>query len=246
VFKESKDTTIGVSLSARHFKIDKKSIEVQIWDTNGCERSRGLFPAYCYGAHCVAVVFSLVNRNTFESVAEIIRNQWNGASTDRFIVLIGIRCSSSDRVVSREEAEEKASGFNILYFEMDAETGEGVEDGFDRIVREGIRKMPNFFGFPDSKKPPNKEQKASAQLVETPEKKRKGLFGSFGSTKADSETVTKPRPPPSIPIQTPKKERKDPPQSAETPKKERKGLFGSKKADLETESDSDFDLEILP
>jgi hypothetical protein len=80
--------------------------------------------------------------------------------------------------------------------------------------------------------------------VETPKKERKGLFGLFGSKKAELERTAKPHPPPSIPIQTPQNEPKDLLQSVELPKKERKGIFVSTKADPEIAFDSDF--EILP
>jgi hypothetical protein len=68
-------------------------------------------------------------------------------------------------------------------------------------VREGIRRIPDFWGPPDSKKTPNETPKAPPKEVEAPKKERKGFFGLFGSKKADPETAPKPRPPPSI--QTP-------------------------------------------
>jgi hypothetical protein len=62
-----------------------------------------------------------------------------------FIVLIGTRWNSPDRIVTREEGGEAVRGFGIPYFEMSAETGEGVEDGFLTMVTKGIRRISNFF-----------------------------------------------------------------------------------------------------
>jgi hypothetical protein len=81
-------------------------------------------------------------------VADIIKIVRDGVFADPFIAVIGSLFGFHDRLVTREEAEEKARGSGIPSFEMDAETGEGSEDGFDP---------------PDSKNPANKEWKASAQ-----------------------------------------------------------------------------------
>jgi GTPase SAR1 family protein len=212
----------------REFVFDVGLVCVTLWDTAGQQRYRSLNSLYCRDAQCVIVVYSVFRRDTFESVSEYINEVRNCVFTDSFIVLIGHlfydsdRFDDSDRVVTREEAEEAGRGFGVPYFEMDDKTGQRVEDGFHTIVKEVIRKMSDSVDHPDSKKPLEKE--------------RKGLFGLFGSKKTDSETTPQPRPPASIPIQT--------------PKKERKSLFDSKKIDLETEFDSDFhsdfDLEILP
>jgi hypothetical protein len=100
------------------------------------------------------------------------------ASRNYLIVLIGTHCNCSDRKITRGEAEETARGFGIPYFEMSAETGEGVEKGFLILVTEGIRRFPDFFGPP------------SPRIIgpEKPVKKeRKGFFGFFDSKKANPQ-----------------------------------------------------------
>jgi CII-binding regulator of phage lambda lysogenization HflD len=108
---------------------------------------------------------------------------------DAFVVLIGSKCDSPYREVSREQAEEKARRLGIPYFEMSARTGEGVEDGFQTIVTEGIRRFPSFGSpsqVPASAPPKTPEPKKPA------EKERKSFF-SFGRKEAEPVPVLRPK-----------------------------------------------------
>jgi small GTP-binding protein len=171
IFNENTYATIGVDFMVRQFEIDGITFQVQIWDTAGQEKFWSINRSHRRTAHCVAVVYSVVESSLFRRVGEIISNVRNDISADGFIVLIGTRCNSPNRVITTEEAEETARGFGIPSFEMDAETGEGVEDGFHTIINEGIQKIPAFFSLSNSNEAPKKERKSS-----------------FGSKKGDPET----------------------------------------------------------
>jgi small GTP-binding protein len=170
IFDRKTPLTQGASYHLKVLAIDEKLVRVAIWDTNGHQIYRSTTLLCCRGAHCVAIVYSVNNRESFLSVPELISFVRDNISANPFFVLIGSKYPFPNRIVTRDEAEGAARDFGIPYFEMDAETGEGVEDGLHTIVREGIRTIPNFFDPPES--------------AELPKKERKGLFDS---KKIDSE-----------------------------------------------------------
>jgi GTPase SAR1 family protein len=239
IFNPNTKATIGVEFVSRRFVIDEMPINVLIWDTAGQKRFWSIIRPYWLNANCIAVVYSVVDSDSFQRVSEIISDLRNDVCINSFIVLIGTRRNDSDRVIAREEAERKARGFGIPHFEMDAETNEGVEDGFEAIVKEGIWRRQSSRPLPEFVEMREKEREEPPESAEPPKKERKHLVGLFGSKKEDSGTTVKLRPPPSIPIQTPREKVKG-----------RFGFFRAKKTDLGVDSDSDFDsdfdLEILP
>jgi hypothetical protein len=133
------------------------------------------------------------------STASPLSTQFSG----EIIILIGSQCNSPKREGTREKTEEGARGLGPAHFNMDPETGKAVEDGFNRVVREGIQKIPDFFDPPDTTKPPNRKRQVRPELMETAKREGKGFCSLFGSKNADCETAPNPRPLASISIQTP-------------------------------------------
>lgn len=58
-FKEYYEPSIGVDFSTKIIKHKGKSIKLQIWDSAGQERYRGLIPSYIKGASLIFVVYDI-------------------------------------------------------------------------------------------------------------------------------------------------------------------------------------------
>jgi GTPase SAR1 family protein len=84
-----------------YLEIDEKLVRVAIRDTNSREIFQSISSRTYRDMHCIAVVYSVLYRNSFKSVGRFISAVRDRVSADAFIVLIGNHCNSPDRVVTR-------------------------------------------------------------------------------------------------------------------------------------------------
>jgi len=61
-FKDTYEPSIGVDFSTKLVKYKGKSIKLQIWDSAGQERYKGLIPAYIKHAAIVFVVYDITSK----------------------------------------------------------------------------------------------------------------------------------------------------------------------------------------
>ena len=81
------------------------------------------------------ICFDLTKRKTFESVRRWYLAVNNNCEANTAVLLIGTKCDLEDeRVVSREEAEERAAENGMRYFETSARTGLNVQAAFTEMI----------------------------------------------------------------------------------------------------------------
>ncbi|KAJ5072705.1 ras family-domain-containing protein [Anaeramoeba ignava] len=125
------ETTIGASTLLKKYQgMYDSEYTFAIWDTAGQERFDSLAPAYCRGAGCALIVYSLIDRNSFSRLDHYIKMLEN-ANVDRFVILVGTKLdlvqeNSKLRKVSLEEGEKKAHQLKAQFFEVSSKTGENV------------------------------------------------------------------------------------------------------------------------
>ena len=71
-FKENLDTTMGADFMIKYIKFKGQSIKIQLWDTNGSERMKGLMASYIKNSSIVFVVYAVSYRETFDNVPKWI------------------------------------------------------------------------------------------------------------------------------------------------------------------------------
>ena len=91
--------------------------------------------SYFKGAHGVALVYDVTDRDTFEAIRHWVKQIQEHAESNVTIVLIGNKCDKEQlRMVSREEGEELAKEINAPFFETSAKTNINVEDAFHKMA----------------------------------------------------------------------------------------------------------------
>lgn len=60
--------TIGCDFIAKEIMIDNTTITMQVWDTAGQEKYQSLGYSYYRGTDCVAFVYDITSRKSFESI----------------------------------------------------------------------------------------------------------------------------------------------------------------------------------
>jgi len=126
-FEEVSQPTLGVEFLTKTVETQKHRIELQLWDTAGQELFRSVTKGYYRGSAGAFLVFDLTSRTSFESINRWLQDINEGAKNDVVRILIGNKSDlTSERQVSREEAEEFAKLHNLHYFEASAKTGDNV------------------------------------------------------------------------------------------------------------------------
>ena len=138
-FNASMVSSIGVDFKTKDIIVDNKKVKLQLWDTAGHERFRTITTSYYRGAHGIATVFDLTDRQTFEHVEKWLEeiNKYAKENVMRF--LIGNKSDLVDkRQVTYEEVRVLANKLNIYYVETSAKNNINVTEFF-RIATQSHR-----------------------------------------------------------------------------------------------------------
>lgn len=164
VFEES-STTLGASYSAKTEMFDNRYFRLQIWDTAGQEKYRGMTPMYYHNAHVAMIVYSITNTESFEAVDSWFKSLRNNADPDIIIFLVGNKVDlDNERAVSAELGEKKAKEFGAEFCEVSAKTGFGIADLFSLIPMLYTERKPT---------PADNEDINNVEITETTKEKSK-------------------------------------------------------------------------
>ena len=141
-FKESFLSTIGFDRCFKTFKYKEELLKVCITDTAGQDRYRTLPSKFYVNADGIFLLFDLTNRESFNEVAvwmtEVKKHIGNPDENKKgpIIYLVGNKLDFINRVISREEAEDKANLFGIKYFEISCKLNINIQEIYSRMVLE--------------------------------------------------------------------------------------------------------------
>ena len=124
---------------------------MQIWDTAGQERFKNIQASYYKGGNGILVVYDITNRESFSNLNSwLIEIEKNG-NKDVFKLLIGNKNDlESERKITYDEGKDFASINGMEFFETSAKTAYKVQEAFETLTRNIIRKDKNL-----NKKPKN-------------------------------------------------------------------------------------------
>jgi small GTP-binding protein len=140
-FKECFMSSIGMDRIAKSFKYKKDIYKVNLWDTAGQDRFRNNIPRKFYiNAHGVFLLFDLCDQESFNDISiwmnEINQNCNSGNQNGPVIFLIGNKLDKLERVITREQAEDKASFYGVKYFEISCKLNINIQEVYSRMVLE--------------------------------------------------------------------------------------------------------------
>jgi small GTP-binding protein len=133
-FTDESASTLGASYSTKSFQVDSRTIRLQIWDTAGQEKYRGMTPMYYHNAQIAVVVYSVTEKETFEAVDFWMKSLKDNADVHIITFLVANKTDLGTlRQVSSEEGAEKAASYRAEFAEVSAKTGYGIGDLFVAI-----------------------------------------------------------------------------------------------------------------
>ena len=130
-FKSEYQLTIGVEFGEKSVEVKNNIYKIQIWDTAGQEQFRSVTRTYYKNSVCAIVVYDISRRETFENVIKWIEDCKHYSSKSILIILVGNKCDlEEERQVMKEEGDELADKYGLIFFETSAKDGTNVKEIF--------------------------------------------------------------------------------------------------------------------
>jgi len=137
-FNDEYEPSIGVDFMSKNIKYHGQNIKLQIWDTAGQEKYKGLIPSYVRNSSIVFLVYDISSKTSFENIPNWLNFIRTIENTS--LVLCGNKIDLENREVKEEEGEELAKKEGISFFEVSAKTDENIKNMFYSVVAD----LPTF------------------------------------------------------------------------------------------------------
>jgi len=149
VYDISTTLTIGADFFVKRLHVDGVNVTLQIWDFGGEERFRFLLPQYVAGSSGGIFMFDITRYTSlknFDDWLEIFREEYSNhkqsSNTLPIIMVGGKKDLEYKRSVEGKYAKEIVQNQKLyMYKECSAKTGENVEEIFEILARELLRRM---------------------------------------------------------------------------------------------------------
>jgi small GTP-binding protein len=135
-FLSETSSTLGAAYATKTYRVDSQMVRLQIWDTAGQEKYRGMTPMYYHKAQVALIVYSVADLDSFTAIEVWMKGIRDHADDNIILFIVGNKTDlSSERVVTSEMGAQKAATFRARFAEVSALTGNGIGDLFAEIPR---------------------------------------------------------------------------------------------------------------
>ena len=146
-FNENSITTLGIDVIRTIGELYGSIVKIELWDTAGQERLRSIPKRYYSKGDGFFLFFDVTDRNTFDDISGWIKDirstrgnnsekDYEKRPDDEVLILIGNKIDKSNRVVTKEEANNLAKKYNVKYYEMSCKQGINVYEIFCSVAFE--------------------------------------------------------------------------------------------------------------
>ena len=151
-FNTNSLNTIGMDSKIKDIEIDSKKIKIKIWDSAGQERFRSMQKYYYNKVDGIIFVYDITKKNTLKIIDSWIDEVKENVKGDISFILVGNKTDlEEEREVSIIEGEKFAQKYNYHFLECSAANGIGVNEIFDYLVRDILKKKENQFNDNNSR-----------------------------------------------------------------------------------------------
>ncbi|MFW9845443.1 MAG: Rab family GTPase [Candidatus Thorarchaeota archaeon] len=135
-FEENMKMTIGVNFASKKLEMAGIEVTLLLWDLGGQPRFQDVVDGYFRGARMGIAVYEVSRPFTLYRLDSWIE-RLRANVPDCPVVIVGNKID--ERVegegVTTEQAQEYASKYKAVLFEVSAKTGQGVSDLFEAVAR---------------------------------------------------------------------------------------------------------------
>ena len=137
-FNEAYEMSIGVDFMSKNLRYHGQNIKLQIWDSAGQEKYKGLIPSYVRNSSIVFVVYDISSKTSFNNVPSWI--SFIKSIENTTIILCANKTDLTTREVPKNEGEQFAQKEGIAFFEVCAKTNENIKLMFYTAIAD----LPTF------------------------------------------------------------------------------------------------------
>ena len=131
-FNDVYEPSIGVDFMSKIIKYRGQNIKLQIWDTAGQEKYKGLIPSYVRNSSIVFLIYDISVKTSFDNIPKWI--SFIRSIENTTLVLCGNKIDLDKREVTKEQGEALAQKEGIAFYEISAKSGEGIKNMFYNTV----------------------------------------------------------------------------------------------------------------
>ena len=136
-FSDTYEMSIGVDFISKNLRYRGQNIKLQIWDSAGQEKYKGLIPSYVRNSSIVFVVYDISSKASFKNVSSWI--SFIKSIENTTIILCGNKTDLT-REVQKSEGEQFAQKEGMPFFEVCAKTNENIKSMFYTVIAD----LPTF------------------------------------------------------------------------------------------------------
>ena len=144
-FNDNYEVSIGIDFMSKNIRFRGQNIKIQIWDSAGQEKYKGLIPSYVRNSSIVFIVYDVSNRSSFDNVPNWISFVKNIEKTK--MILVGNK-TDLQREIQTNEGEELSKNEEMLFFECSAKSNDNIKN----LFYSSIAGLPTFGVFEDAEK----------------------------------------------------------------------------------------------
>ena len=126
-FNNITEATLGIDFVSKNIRFRGQNIKIQIWDTGGQEKFKGLIPLFVRNSSIAFIVYDISNHSSFDNIPKWISYVKSIIKTT--MILCGNK-TDLDREVNKNEAEEIAKREGLIFFECSAKNNENIKNMF--------------------------------------------------------------------------------------------------------------------
>ena len=155
--KDSLPTIVGgFSKKEIFYEEENTKIVYEIWDTAGQEKYRSINKIFYQDAYINILVYDITKKNTFKALKDYwIEEIKENGPRDAIIIIAGNKSDLYEHeAVDEDEVRKYCKNIDAIYQLTSAQTGEGVNELFNKIGKELLipRNLEQFKKFNEKKK----------------------------------------------------------------------------------------------
>jgi len=144
-FPESHVVTLGAKFQQPKVQLKNgATLRINLWDTSGEEKFRSMLPIYFRNINGAILAYDIGDRKSFESVEYWLNVLDSHVKKDNIVIyLVGNKRDLllNDRKVDPRVAQTLAENNGMMFTEVSAKTGEGVNEVFRQLAEELVKKF---------------------------------------------------------------------------------------------------------
>ena len=141
IFDESQLSTVGIVNYTKKLTINKKNINLKVYDTSGQERFRSIAKNFYKGADGILLFYDITSKESFNSIGNWIKsiNESINVSKIGSLVIGNKNDLESNREVSEEMKKELEKSQNIEIIETSAKNNINIDKRFNKLIEKMLQ-----------------------------------------------------------------------------------------------------------